>query len=77
MKNVLITGGAGYIGTHCVCELVRNGSYNVIAVDNLTNSKPQYIKKLESRYPQLIKFFQIDLLYLSLRVFLIGTSLVL
>lgn len=35
-KTVFVTGGAGYIGSHCLVELL-NAGYNVIAIDNFTN----------------------------------------
>ena len=36
-KKVLVTGGAGYIGSHCVIELIKEG-YNPIIADNLCNA---------------------------------------
>lgn len=38
-RTVLVAGGAGYIGSHTVIELVNNG-YDVIVVDNFSNSTP-------------------------------------
>jgi len=38
-KTILVTGGGGYIGSHCVYELLLE-DYNVIAVDNFRNSVP-------------------------------------
>ena len=38
-KTILVTGGGGYIGSHCVHELLLE-DYNVIAVDNFRNSVP-------------------------------------
>ena len=35
--TILVTGGAGYIGTHCIIELLQK-DYNVVAIDNFTNS---------------------------------------
>ena len=36
-SNILVTGGAGYIGSHCIISLVKHG-YNPIVVDNFCNS---------------------------------------
>ena len=38
MARILVTGGTGYIGSHTVIELYKNG-YDVVIVDNLCNSK--------------------------------------
>lgn len=43
---ILVTGGAGYIGSHTCCELIENG-YQIIIVDNLSNSKIEVINKLK------------------------------
>lgn len=45
MKTVLVTGGAGYIGSHTVVELMK-ANYQVIIVDNFSNSNPTYLSKL-------------------------------
>ena len=49
--NVLVTGGAGYIGSHICVELIEAG-HNVIVIDDFSNSKPEvldYIKELMLR----------------------------
>ena len=38
MKTILVTGGAGYIGSHTLIELLQNTDYNVVSVDNFSNS---------------------------------------
>ena len=45
MKTVLVTGGAGYIGSHTVIELSKNG-YDVIIVDNFSNSNPIVLNRI-------------------------------
>ena len=47
MKTLFITGGAGFIGSHCVISLVENG-YKPIILDNFSNSYRGIIKKLEA-----------------------------
>ena len=44
--KVLVTGGTGYIGSHTVVELINNG-YDVVVVDNFSNSKPVVLDRLK------------------------------
>ena len=44
--NILVAGGAGYIGSHTCVELI-NAGHNVICVDNLSNSKYESIRRVE------------------------------
>ena len=44
--SVLVTGGAGYIGSHTCVELLQAG-YDVVVVDNLCNSKEEALKRIE------------------------------
>ena len=46
MPTILVTGGAGYIGSHTCVELLAAG-YGVVVVDNLSNSKPEALKRVE------------------------------
>ena len=57
--KVLVTGGAGYIGSHTVIELIDNG-YDVVIVDNFSNSKPIVIDKLKKITGKEIKFYELD-----------------
>lgn len=61
MKNILVTGGAGYIGSHTCIELIKNG-YNPIVVDNLYNSKKVAVKRVEQITGHKITFIKADLL---------------
>ena len=58
--KVLVTGGCGYIGSHTVVELINNG-YEVVVIDNFSNSKPEVLDKLKEITGKVIKFYEIDL----------------
>lgn len=61
MKNILVTGGAGYIGSHTCIELIKAG-YGVVIVDNLINSKYEAVRRVEKIVGQPIKFYENDIL---------------
>lgn len=58
--NILVTGGAGYIGGTFAYEALKN-NHNVLALDNFSNSKPEQIKKLKSIFEKNFSFNEIDL----------------
>ncbi|ECU0370459.1 NAD-dependent epimerase/dehydratase family protein, partial [Salmonella enterica subsp. enterica serovar Newport] len=53
---ILVTGGAGYIGSHTIISLLEN-NYNVIVLDNLCNSSLESIKRVEKITNKKIKFY--------------------
>ena len=57
--NILVTGGAGYIGSHTIIELIKNG-HSVIVVDNLSNSSRESITRVERITNSQIPFYEID-----------------
>ena len=57
--NILITGGAGYIGSHTIVELLTSG-HSVVVVDNLSNSSPESIRRVEKITNSTIPFFNAD-----------------
>jgi len=59
MKKILITGGAGYIGSHTCVELIKDG-YEVVVVDNLCNSSLESLKRVESLVDCNIPFHKVD-----------------
>ena len=59
--NVLITGGAGYIGSHTTLEFLQAG-FNVSVIDNLINSKKESIIRIEEISNRKVTFFPDDLL---------------
>lgn len=60
MKTILVTGGAGYIGSHTVVELIKNPEYDVIIVDNFSNSNPEIINRLYELTKRPIKIYHRD-----------------
>ncbi|KAF5305372.1 hypothetical protein FQA39_LY09201 [Lamprigera yunnana] len=65
--TILVTGGAGYIASHTIIELLIN-NYDVIALDNLFNSysvnketKPECLQRVEKITGKLVIFYQVDL----------------
>ncbi|WP_102264411.1 UDP-glucose 4-epimerase GalE [Mesobacillus jeotgali] len=58
---ILVTGGAGYIGTHTCVELL-NENHEIIVVDNFDNSKPEALKRVKEITGQDFKFYEVDLL---------------
>lgn len=59
--QILVTGGAGYIGSHTCLELLQAG-YEVIVVDNLINSKKESLRRVELITGKTITWYEIDLL---------------
>ncbi|TWT07156.1 UDP-glucose 4-epimerase GalE [Planococcus sp. CPCC 101016] len=58
---VLVTGGAGFIGSHATVELLENG-YKVVVVDNLSNSQMASIDRIKEMTGKELAFHQVDLL---------------
>lgn len=58
---ILVTGGAGYIGSHTCIELLGAG-YEVVVVDNLCNSCEESLKRVEEIAGRHVKFYQADIL---------------
>ena len=57
--KILVTGGTGYIGSHTTVELLEN-NYEVVIIDNLSNSKKEVINKIEAITKKKVKFYQGD-----------------
>ena len=57
--NILVTGGAGYIGSHTCVELIENG-YTPIVIDNLCNSSAESLKRVERITGKPVSFYQGD-----------------
>ena len=59
--RILVTGGAGYIGSHTVLELLNTG-YEVVVLDNLSNSSPESLKRVEKLTGKKVTFYEADIL---------------
>lgn len=59
--RILVTGGAGYIGSHTCLELLKTG-HEVIVVDNLSNSKEESLKRVQELAGRELEFHKVDLL---------------
>ena len=58
---VLVTGGAGYIGSHTSIELLQ-ACYDIVIVDNFCNSKPESLNRIEELTGKKPKFYEVDIL---------------
>lgn len=59
--RILVTGGAGFIGSHTCVELIEAG-YGVVVLDNLVNSSKEAVKRVEKISGEIIPFYPVDLL---------------
>lgn len=60
MANILVTGGAGYIGSHTMLDLI-NAGHNPISIDNFKNSKPEALLAIEELAGRSVINYPIDL----------------
>lgn len=59
--SILVTGGAGFIGSHAAVELLENG-YEIVVVDNLSNSNIESLNRVKELTGKEFPFYEIDLL---------------
>lgn len=59
-QTILVTGGAGYIGSHTVLELL-NAGYEVVVVDNLSNSKSESLRRVQEITGKSLRFVEADI----------------
>lgn len=59
--SILVTGGAGYIGSHTVVELL-NAGHEVVIVDDYSNSKPEVLNRIKEITGKIFKFYEVNIL---------------
>lgn len=59
--KILVTGGAGYIGSHTTVELLGEG-YDVVILDNLYNSNEKAVERIEEISGRKVRFYKVDIL---------------
>ena len=60
MSTILVTGGAGFIGSHTIVELQQAG-HNVVVVDNLSNSSPVSLERVKAITGRPVAFYNVDI----------------
>ncbi|RMG55624.1 MAG: UDP-glucose 4-epimerase GalE, partial [Bacteroidetes bacterium] len=60
MPSILITGGTGYIGSHTAIEIIQQGRFDVVSVDNYQNSSPAALDRIEAITGVRMKNYDID-----------------
>lgn len=61
MKTIIVTGGAGYIGSHTIIELLVKTDYNVVSVDNFSNSNPSNYERIRNITGKNFTAIELDL----------------
>lgn len=61
MANILLAGGAGYIGSHTAVELL-NAGYDVVIADNFSNSCPEAVARIEQITGKSVKLYELDIM---------------
>ena len=58
--SILVTGGAGYIGSHTCIQLIEAG-YDIVVLDNLSNAKPEAMRRVEKLAGKPVRFYRTDM----------------
>ncbi len=60
-STIIITGGAGYIGSHTIIELLQQTNYEVLSIDNFSNSTPETFERIKQITGKTVKNLNVDL----------------
>ncbi len=64
-NKIIITGGAGYIGSHTIIEIIENSNFEVISIDNFSNSSPKTFERIKKITGKQITNYNCDLCNIS------------
>lgn len=73
MQTIIVTGGAGYIGSHTIIELINQTTYDIISIDNFSNSTPQTFDRIEVITGKRIRNLNVDICNLEALEFAISS----
>ncbi len=73
MQTIIVTGGAGYIGSHTIIELLTQTDYNVVSIDNFSNSDSDTFNRIEKITGKKVKNLNVDICNLEALEFAINT----
>ena len=59
--SILVTGGAGYIGSHTAIELLKEGR-EIVIIDDFSNRKPEVLEKIKQITKKEFKFYEVNYL---------------
>lgn len=71
-STIIVTGGAGYIGSHTIIELLQQTDYNVVSIDNFSNSNADTFERIEKITGKLVKNLNVDICNLEALELAIG-----
>jgi UDP-glucose 4-epimerase len=60
-STIIVTGGAGYIGSHTIIELLQQTTYNVVSIDNFSNSTAKTFERIEAITGKVVKNLNVDI----------------
>ncbi len=60
-QNIIVTGGAGYIGSHTILELIRHTDFEVVSIDNYLNSEKSTYERIKKITGKEVKYLEIDI----------------
>ena len=73
MQTIIVTGGAGYIGSHTIIELISQTNYNIVSIDNFSNSTPETFDRIESITGKRIQNLNVNICNLEALEFAISS----